>query len=50
MVAKIGTNTSDTTWWPKLELMQVKMEREEKVEKKSWKEVYKKLRKVEEEN
>ena len=30
----LGTNTSDATWWPKLKLMQVKIEEEEKVEKK----------------
>ena len=28
VVAKIGTNKNDATWWPKLELMQVKTERE----------------------
>ena len=27
-------NTSDAVWWPKLELMQVQIEEEEKVEKK----------------
>ena len=38
LVAKIGTNTRDATWWPKLELMQVKIEKVED----------KKLKKVEE--
>ena len=32
-MAKIGTHTSDATCWPKLELMQVKIE-EEKIEEK----------------
>ena len=34
----LGTDTSDATWWPKLELMRVKIEEEEKVEKKFEKE------------
>ena len=34
----LGTDTSDATWWPKLELMRVKIEEEEKGEKKSEKE------------
>ena len=34
----LGTDTSDATWWSKLELMRVKIEEEEKVEKKSEKE------------
>ena len=30
----MGTNTNDANWWPKLELIQVKFEEKEKVEKK----------------
>ena len=52
LLAKSTTNACSAIWWPKLELMQVKIEIEEKVEKKfrkNWKKVEKKLRKVEEE-
>ena len=52
LLAKSTTNACSAIWWPKLELMQVKIEIEEKVEKKfrkNWKQVEKKLRKVEEE-
>ena len=48
-MTKIGTDASDANWWPKLELMQVKIKEEEKVEKNSRKNV-RKLEKVEEKN
>ena len=49
---QIYNNACSAIWWPKLELMQVKIEIEEKVEQKlgkNWKKVENKLRKVEEE-
>ena len=52
LLAKSTTNACSAIWRPKLELMQVKIEIEEKVEekfRKNWKKVEKKLRKVEEE-
>ena len=46
LLAKSTTNACSAIWWPKLELMQVKIEIEEKVEKKFRKKFKKKVEKI----
>ena len=41
----LGTNTCDATWWPKLELMEVKIKEDDKL-KSGWKKMRKSLRKT----